>query len=395
MTPWTSSCRTCATRRRCEFCAVVGVGRFARPEEASLSSDSEAGRRARRPRTLARRQPTSSHLFTRLRSITGGVPSRAPGGARRLRRGGPGVPRRRARGDARRAQRAAAAGDVRPARRGRRVRQPLRLALPTREAAHVRQAPGRHRPGRAGEPASFLGVGMRERECARGLALGVGRRAIRKPGRQSAPRTNCLLVARAQQLRVTCRPLLHAASQAAPLFHELLKRALALVEGCPCRLTKGCPMCTQHISCKNYNAVRDCAHVSSPSCCAPPPRAGWARSRRGPEHTAPHRCHHAASGGGETALLLRPATGADAAGALGTSCKAWCSLVARRVRLGRCCTSRRVCWCCARAWSSSGTTRRASRGSGAAGALPWPRRRPAGRGRARRPCRGWAAGRRR
>jgi hypothetical protein len=44
-------------------------------------------------------------------------------------------------------------------------------------------------------------------------------------------------------------------SQATPLLPELLRRALALVEACPCGYAKGCPRCVQHLDCKNYNAV--------------------------------------------------------------------------------------------------------------------------------------------
>jgi len=53
--------------------------------------------------------------------------------------------------------------------------------------------------------------------------------------------------------RTACVCLL--AVQATPLLGELLQRALSLVEGCPCTLSKGCPRCVQHLDCKNYNAV--------------------------------------------------------------------------------------------------------------------------------------------
>ncbi len=42
------------------------------------------------------------------------------------------------------------------------------------------------------------------------------------------------------------------AAQATPLFPELLRRAVELVEECPCTNARGCPSCTQHLDCKNY-----------------------------------------------------------------------------------------------------------------------------------------------
>jgi DEAD/DEAH box helicase domain-containing protein len=51
-------------------------------------------------------------------------------------------------------------------------------------------------------------------------------------------------------------------AHAAPLFPLLLRRALALVEGCGCRTDpqaeaegKGCPRCVQHPDCRSYNTV--------------------------------------------------------------------------------------------------------------------------------------------
>jgi hypothetical protein len=55
---------------------------------------------------------------------------------------------------------------------------------------------------------------------------------------------------------VTAAPLLLYLLQATPLFHLLLRQALALVRECPCPYEKGCPACVQHLDCKNYNAVR-------------------------------------------------------------------------------------------------------------------------------------------
>lgn len=63
-------------------------------------------------------------------------------------------------------------------------------------------------------------------------------------------------------LRLTCwvptrpplspRPLPH---QAAPLFPQLLRRALALVCECGCTGRTGCPACVQHTECGEYNAA--------------------------------------------------------------------------------------------------------------------------------------------
>ena len=44
-------------------------------------------------------------------------------------------------------------------------------------------------------------------------------------------------------------------AQAQPLFPQLLTKALALVRGCNCRSTSGCPACIQSMSCDEYNAV--------------------------------------------------------------------------------------------------------------------------------------------
>lgn len=43
--------------------------------------------------------------------------------------------------------------------------------------------------------------------------------------------------------------------QARPLFPQLLRRALELIRGCDCRSVSGCPACTQHMGCTEYNAV--------------------------------------------------------------------------------------------------------------------------------------------
>ena len=44
--------------------------------------------------------------------------------------------------------------------------------------------------------------------------------------------------------------------QAARIFPALLRRALRLLEHCPCaRDPRGCPACTQHASCRQYNAT--------------------------------------------------------------------------------------------------------------------------------------------
>ena len=43
--------------------------------------------------------------------------------------------------------------------------------------------------------------------------------------------------------------------QAQPLFPQLLQRALELVSRCACASMSGCPSCTQHLGCTEYNAV--------------------------------------------------------------------------------------------------------------------------------------------
>lgn len=43
--------------------------------------------------------------------------------------------------------------------------------------------------------------------------------------------------------------------QAAPLFPQLLRRALRLVRECGCAGRAGCPACVQHADCSEYNAV--------------------------------------------------------------------------------------------------------------------------------------------
>ncbi|BDA42593.1 probable ATP-dependent helicase hrq1 [Coccomyxa sp. Obi] len=45
------------------------------------------------------------------------------------------------------------------------------------------------------------------------------------------------------------------AKQVRPLFPQLLRRALELIRGCDCRSVSGCPACTQHMGCTEYNAV--------------------------------------------------------------------------------------------------------------------------------------------
>lgn len=48
-------------------------------------------------------------------------------------------------------------------------------------------------------------------------------------------------------------PASHA--QAAPLFPQLLRAALDLVRECACSGRAGCPACTQHTECGEYNAA--------------------------------------------------------------------------------------------------------------------------------------------
>ena len=43
--------------------------------------------------------------------------------------------------------------------------------------------------------------------------------------------------------------------QAAPLFPQLLRRALELVRECGCSSATGCPACVQHTECGEYNAA--------------------------------------------------------------------------------------------------------------------------------------------
>ncbi|KAF5838688.1 hypothetical protein DUNSADRAFT_2383 [Dunaliella salina] len=47
------------------------------------------------------------------------------------------------------------------------------------------------------------------------------------------------------------------AQMAAPLFPQIMDRALSLVEECICAEVKGCPSCCQHLHCRNYNTVVD------------------------------------------------------------------------------------------------------------------------------------------
>ena len=42
--------------------------------------------------------------------------------------------------------------------------------------------------------------------------------------------------------------------QAAPLFPQLVRRALQLVRECDCSGRSGCPACVQHTDCTEYNA---------------------------------------------------------------------------------------------------------------------------------------------
>lgn len=115
-----------------------------------------------------------------------------------------------------------------------------RAALPPRPPAALRQAPGRHRPRRAGAHACVLRTGVGAEGAAR---------------QRSAPDTPALKL-----MTLTSAPLwpLHhhrRRRQATPLFPELLRRAAALVTECPCAYPRGCPACVQHLDCKNY--VRD------------------------------------------------------------------------------------------------------------------------------------------
>lgn len=46
-----------------------------------------------------------------------------------------------------------------------------------------------------------------------------------------------------------------ATPQAAPLFPQLLRRALQLVRECGCARRAGCPACTNHTDCGEYNSA--------------------------------------------------------------------------------------------------------------------------------------------
>lgn len=67
--------------------------------------------------------------------------------------------------------------------------------------------------------------------------------------------------------------------QATPLWPELLRRALDLVEECPCAYQRGCPGCVQHLECKNY-----VSSVAQAIVCRR--RAGRACGMQGVQHQA-------------------------------------------------------------------------------------------------------------
>lgn len=43
--------------------------------------------------------------------------------------------------------------------------------------------------------------------------------------------------------------------QVCDLFGVLMRKAVALIEACPCTNDTGCPGCVQHTGCNQYNAV--------------------------------------------------------------------------------------------------------------------------------------------
>lgn len=43
--------------------------------------------------------------------------------------------------------------------------------------------------------------------------------------------------------------------QVCDLFGVLMRKAVALIEACPCTSDTGCPGCVQHTGCNQYNAV--------------------------------------------------------------------------------------------------------------------------------------------
>ena len=43
--------------------------------------------------------------------------------------------------------------------------------------------------------------------------------------------------------------------QVCDIFGVLMRKAIALVEACPCTSPTGCPGCVQHTTCNQYNAV--------------------------------------------------------------------------------------------------------------------------------------------
>ena len=43
--------------------------------------------------------------------------------------------------------------------------------------------------------------------------------------------------------------------QVCDLFGVLMRKAMALIEACPCTSPTGCPGCVQHLDCSQYNAV--------------------------------------------------------------------------------------------------------------------------------------------
>lgn len=43
--------------------------------------------------------------------------------------------------------------------------------------------------------------------------------------------------------------------QVCDIFGVLMRKAILLVEACPCTSSTGCPGCVQHTTCNQYNAV--------------------------------------------------------------------------------------------------------------------------------------------
>lgn len=46
-------------------------------------------------------------------------------------------------------------------------------------------------------------------------------------------------------------------TQVCDMFGVLMRKAVALIESCPCTSSTGCPGCIQHTDCNQYNAVLD------------------------------------------------------------------------------------------------------------------------------------------